>query len=676
MSLPLYFVFFSFSFQTSLLFSFFFFNDTATTEIYPLSLHDALPISYHGAGLHLPPDQRQTDPAPRAGDPGLRHERQARHPANVAIDVRDHAPAIGGGGRRLGIEQQAADLAVHVASEMQPRDRLLAGVAALCIRHAPDLVEARFLGDGSVVHLGAEARPAREDAAQLQCRGAGRDRAGGLQAGGEQGGRCRRDCYLDDERRPFGGPRGFHAVGSRGYAAGGGRHLEARRHGHRGRARAGQAIDGYLGGAVAHAGEARGHRARENRQGALAPPAVRRDGVAHRGAQPGRPAVHHDHPLGGQQRAIHERAVTGELDVVRQQSLEGRDGPGARERHHSGLDPRDQRAGIQRGDERRRDVTRLDARDLWLPLRHPSSIIARGLVRLVEQLDRVAHRGRNTRGGEPGAGPRAPLGQQLSYVAHAGRESLPLLRDVDQVPVLLQHRPAPRAVDDDGRIVVAEGGEVGAREPSRLVPQTGVRVQRATANLRRGFAHRVAVHLQRADRGVMHVGEEAFHYATSKKQDGGGWWRLVEVGGGTSTPLHRPPPTSTNLRRRRRKHSHCEPDTSPSRQAAGDSRRSHQPREGVHDAGRLRDREGPECRAHQQGHAAALRQQRTSRLEPATVAHARRTDWLASTAAETAVEVQGDARIGGGGGAPPPRAPPPQAAPPGGRVVPRSGGRG
>src|SRR5258706_5044543 len=29
-------------------FSFFFFNDTATTEIYPLSLHDALPISGSG----------------------------------------------------------------------------------------------------------------------------------------------------------------------------------------------------------------------------------------------------------------------------------------------------------------------------------------------------------------------------------------------------------------------------------------------------------------------------------------------------------------------------------------------------------------------------------------------------------------------------------------------------
>src|SRR5258708_39095878 len=33
-------------------FSFFFFNDTATTEIYTLSLHDALPIS--GALLCLP----------------------------------------------------------------------------------------------------------------------------------------------------------------------------------------------------------------------------------------------------------------------------------------------------------------------------------------------------------------------------------------------------------------------------------------------------------------------------------------------------------------------------------------------------------------------------------------------------------------------------------------------
>src|SRR5260370_40054690 len=32
-----------------ILFSFFFFNDTATTEIYTLSLHDALPISSNSA---------------------------------------------------------------------------------------------------------------------------------------------------------------------------------------------------------------------------------------------------------------------------------------------------------------------------------------------------------------------------------------------------------------------------------------------------------------------------------------------------------------------------------------------------------------------------------------------------------------------------------------------------
>src|SRR5256885_11756835 len=36
---------FMFIISFSLLFSFFFFNDTATTEIYTLSLHDALPIS-------------------------------------------------------------------------------------------------------------------------------------------------------------------------------------------------------------------------------------------------------------------------------------------------------------------------------------------------------------------------------------------------------------------------------------------------------------------------------------------------------------------------------------------------------------------------------------------------------------------------------------------------------
>src|SRR2546426_7018979 len=44
---------------TSTLFLFFFFNDTATTEIYTLSLHDALPISVvRSGGARLPDSGR------------------------------------------------------------------------------------------------------------------------------------------------------------------------------------------------------------------------------------------------------------------------------------------------------------------------------------------------------------------------------------------------------------------------------------------------------------------------------------------------------------------------------------------------------------------------------------------------------------------------------------------
>src|SRR5688572_33351522 len=43
--------------NAQLLFLFFFFNDTATTEIYTLSLHDALPISH--VALPLPARRRQ-----------------------------------------------------------------------------------------------------------------------------------------------------------------------------------------------------------------------------------------------------------------------------------------------------------------------------------------------------------------------------------------------------------------------------------------------------------------------------------------------------------------------------------------------------------------------------------------------------------------------------------------
>src|SRR5258708_24823878 len=48
---------------------FFFFNDTATTEIYTLSLHDALPISLRRDGQRrVPARHRCADMVRRAGD--------------------------------------------------------------------------------------------------------------------------------------------------------------------------------------------------------------------------------------------------------------------------------------------------------------------------------------------------------------------------------------------------------------------------------------------------------------------------------------------------------------------------------------------------------------------------------------------------------------------------------
>src|SRR5258705_376281 len=62
-----------------LLFSFFFFNDTATTEIYTLSLHDALPIS---EGIPLPVLQCV---APQDGDQdrGVRFQRSEEHTSEL-----------------------------------------------------------------------------------------------------------------------------------------------------------------------------------------------------------------------------------------------------------------------------------------------------------------------------------------------------------------------------------------------------------------------------------------------------------------------------------------------------------------------------------------------------------------------------------------------------------------
>ena len=58
---------------------FFFFNDTATTEIYTLSLHDALPISEEGGDLEHIDDL--------CGDPRLRRFVDIGKDGDVTIEI-------------------------------------------------------------------------------------------------------------------------------------------------------------------------------------------------------------------------------------------------------------------------------------------------------------------------------------------------------------------------------------------------------------------------------------------------------------------------------------------------------------------------------------------------------------------------------------------------------------
>src|SRR6266496_82494 len=64
---------------------FFFFNDTATTEIYTLSLHDALPI-FH-PGLHLAPDAGSPEGVlVSTGERGDRHPRGGQRRLQLVVE--------------------------------------------------------------------------------------------------------------------------------------------------------------------------------------------------------------------------------------------------------------------------------------------------------------------------------------------------------------------------------------------------------------------------------------------------------------------------------------------------------------------------------------------------------------------------------------------------------------
>src|SRR2546430_7866529 len=97
--------------QKPLVFRFFFFNDTATTEIYTLSLHDALPISTRGrdgprenrrrnGGSVQSLDLDDSVPAdPRRND---RNRFEA-----ALLEIRYRGGTCRGGRRRLGATHQA-----------------------------------------------------------------------------------------------------------------------------------------------------------------------------------------------------------------------------------------------------------------------------------------------------------------------------------------------------------------------------------------------------------------------------------------------------------------------------------------------------------------------------------------------------------------------------------------
>src|SRR3712207_8110114 len=70
---------------------FFFFNDTATTEIYTLSLHDALPIYRRG---------RHDRPRVRPHDRGGRHDRRGRGGQGQRRRERGRRRGVGCGRRR------------------------------------------------------------------------------------------------------------------------------------------------------------------------------------------------------------------------------------------------------------------------------------------------------------------------------------------------------------------------------------------------------------------------------------------------------------------------------------------------------------------------------------------------------------------------------------------------
>src|SRR2546423_3573604 len=75
------------------MFFFFFFNDTATTEIYTLSLHDALPISRVRAPFH-PPQSLRAGLVVVGGSSGLQPQHRCHRLARLPPRSEEHTSEL------------------------------------------------------------------------------------------------------------------------------------------------------------------------------------------------------------------------------------------------------------------------------------------------------------------------------------------------------------------------------------------------------------------------------------------------------------------------------------------------------------------------------------------------------------------------------------------------------
>src|SRR5690349_22074418 len=107
------------------LFSFFFFNDTATTEIYTLSLHDALPISCDALGCPFrgrasnrrrAPSRRPTSAPPARGAPPERQDRKSTRLNSSHVEI---SYAVFCLKKKKRNERPSADEALNVDYELE-----------------------------------------------------------------------------------------------------------------------------------------------------------------------------------------------------------------------------------------------------------------------------------------------------------------------------------------------------------------------------------------------------------------------------------------------------------------------------------------------------------------------------------------------------------------------------